>query len=408
MASAAHPTKPSFAAFLAGIEIVPVGLAVGLSIVFPSFLPAAVLTAAFFWLARLAAFRRLTVRTPGDWGMLILLLMLPVTLWATALPANTQPQTLRLLSGMALYYAVANWTNSRARLHLLLPGYTLLGLGLALAAPVSVSWAVNKLPFIPAWVYNQLPAQVTDTIHPNVLGGSLAILLPPALAMLLFAWKSLSGFERLLNALAVVLMGAFLALTLSRGAWMATAAALVLLPMLRWRWGWLAPVLAAAAGGLLVYRIGYTQALHMLAASGTVGGLDGRLEIWSRAWYMIQDFVFTGIGMGSFMEVADALYPFFLYSPGSIHHAHNLFLQVAVDLGAPGFTGWMIVYGAAAWSAWITYRWGRRQGQPLYAGLGAGMLGSLLALAVHGMTDAVTWGMVRPAPIVWALWGLAV
>ncbi|MFM8322579.1 MAG: hypothetical protein ACKOC5_16835, partial [Chloroflexota bacterium] len=52
--------------------------------------------------------------------------------------------------------------------------------------------------------------------------------------------------------------------------------------------------------------------------------------------------------------------------------------------------------------------WGRRQGQPLYAGLGAGLLGSLLALAVHGMTDAVTWGMVRPAPIVWALWGLAV
>ncbi len=42
------------------------------------------------------------------------------------------------------------------------------------------------------------------------------------------------------------------------------------------------------------------------------------------------------------------------------------------------------------------------------AGLGAGLLCSQLALAVHGITDAVTWGMVRPAPFVWAIWGLAV
>jgi putative inorganic carbon (HCO3(-)) transporter len=35
-------------------------------------------------------------------------------------------------------------------------------------------------------------------------------------------------------------------------------------------------------------------------------------------------------------------------------------------------------------------------------------LGSQLALAVHGITDAVTWGMVRPAPLIWALWGLAI
>jgi putative inorganic carbon (HCO3(-)) transporter len=35
------------------------------------------------------------------------------------------------------------------------------------------------------------------------------------------------------------------------------------------------------------------------------------------------------------------------------------------------------------------------------------LLCSQVALVVHGLTDAVTWGMVRPAPLVWALWGLA-
>ena len=40
-----------------------------------------------------------------------------------------------------------------------------------------------------------------------------------------------------------------------------------------------------------------------------------RLEIWSRAIYMLQDFPFTGIGMGAFRQVANLLYPFFLAGP---------------------------------------------------------------------------------------------
>ena len=30
-----------------------------------------------------------------------------------------------------------------------------------------------------------------------------------------------------------------------------------------------------------------------------------------------------------------------------------------------------------------------------------------VALVTHGIVDAVTWGMVRTAVIVWTLWGLA-
>jgi hypothetical protein len=39
------------------------------------------------------------------------------------------------------------------------------------------------------------------------------------------------------------------------------------------------------------------------------------------------------------------------------------------------------------------------------AGLGAGLLCSQIALVVHGLLDATTWG-ARPALIVWALWGI--
>ncbi len=140
----------------------------------------------------------------------------------------------------------------------------------------------------------------------------------------------------------------------------------------------------------------------------TFGGLEQRVEIWSRAIYMVQDFSFTGVGMGSFGRVADLLYPFFLAPPGQIPHAHNLFLQVAVDLGIPGLLAWLAVLFTVMVAAWQVYRSGRRHPHGSYrTALGAGLLASQAALMVHGLTDAVVWGMTKPSVVLWAVWGLA-
>jgi len=48
---------------------------------------------------------------------------------------------------------------------------------------------------------------------------------------------------------------------------------------------------------------------------------------------------------------------------------------------------------------------GKSQGNAWLLGLGAGLLAAQAALVVHGLTDAVTWGMVRSAPVVWLIWG---
>ena len=125
---------------------------------------------------------------------------------------------------------------------------------------------------------------------------------------------------------------------------------------------------------------------------------------------MAQDFPFTGVGMGTYSEVADLMYPFYLKGEGIIHHAHNLFLQIAVDLGLPGLVAWLASLGIVCYITWKVYasrEWMEHYSR-LIAALGAGLLCSQLALVVHGLTDAVTWGMIRPAPLVWALWGLAV
>ena len=122
---------------------------------------------------------------------------------------------------------------------------------------------------------------------------------------------------------------------------------------------------------------------------------------------MIEDFSFSGIGMGGYKDLADLMYPLFTVTTTN-QHAHNLFLQVGVDLGIPGLLAWSAIAMLVTLRAWQVYRYGRTIGDGWTAGVGAAMLGSQIALFAHGMVDAVTWGMVRTAIIPWALWGLTI
>jgi putative inorganic carbon (HCO3(-)) transporter len=392
---------------LAQVEIWVV-LAVSLAaLVRTELLPAAVITAAFFWLVRYAAYGRLSLRTPLDWSLLLLLLAAAVSIQVSVFPEITRPQVFRLLLGIAIFYALANWCNSPRRMRIAVLGLILAGLLLALGAPFIVAWATQKVPFIPSTFYRGFSLLVSDTVHPNVIAGSLVLLLPLALAWLVFAWNDSTRYERILAGMASLFISIALVLTQSRGAWIAYGAAIIVLPALRWRWGWAILLLALVAFIPMIYVLGFTPLLELLAPGGAVGGIGERLEVWSRAIFMIQDFPFTGIGMGSFEKLADTLYPLFLVAPGKIAHSHNLFLQVAVDLGIPGLVAWLAAFLVTCQSSWMVYQAGRSANENYLAALGAGLLCAQVALAVHGLTDAVSWGVVRSAPLVWALWGVA-
>ena len=407
---------------LAAIEAPILALVVASALASERLLPVALILAALFWPVRWLANRRLSVRTAADWPIGVLIALVPVTLWATALPAVTRVQVFRLLVGIALCYALVNWASTPARLRLAMNGLLLAGLGLALAGPLIGGLPPARMPGFIAALASRLPGAVNVAVNPNVLAGALAVLVPLPLGLLLYAWGSLGRFERPLAAAAALALLGMAAPTGSRGAWLGIAAALGVLFALRWRWGWVGLPLAALAGGLAAWQIGLAGIAGKVMSSGALGGLDARVEVWSRALYMIQDFPFTGIGMGTFRQVANLLYPFFLAGPDAeIPHAHNLFLQVAVDLGLPGLIAWLALFGLVCAAAWRVYRCGRTSAPPLsvpasprlpvspspyLAGLGAGLLASQATLAVHGLTDAVTWG-TRPAVLVWAIWGLA-
>ncbi len=379
------------------------------SVVLTRALPIALGAAILFWAIRWLAFGRPTVRTPGDWPIGLLVLMIPVTLWATALPDVTRVQVYRLSVGIALYYAVANWARAFGRLRLVAMGLIVVGLGLAAAAPVSVKWVSGaKLSFIPSSLYKHFPLLIPDPVHPNVMAGVLVVLLPLAFALIFLSWGRLHWYEQALTPTAFLFMLAILVLTKSRGGYMGAAAGLWVVLLLRWpRVALGILVLTGGGAGYALHHCGTSVVINALSATSSLNNIAGRLEVWSRAWYMVQDFPFTGIGMGTFQKVANLLYPFFLAGPDAkIPHAHDIFLQVAVDLGIPGLIAWLSLLLLVFLAAWSVYRYGRDNGDWWMAGLGAGLIGSQVALIVHGLVDAVTWG-TRPAVVVWALWGIS-
>ncbi len=396
-------------AWCAAQEIWPVAACLLAGAAAPSGMRLALAVAGLFWLVRWAARGRPSVSTPADWPLGLLVVMLGVSAWATAWPEVTRPQILRLLGGLALYYTLVNGISSLGRLRLLAWAPLAGGLALAGVAVLSVQWnAAGKLPFIPAAIYRRLPAAAGDVVNANIMGGALAIVLPYVLAWVAFRRARAGPAGWLAGLVVALVMAALLVLTKSRGALMGLGAAGLCLVLLRWRRGWLLVLLATLAAGVVAWRIGPASILDTLSLAGGISGLDGRLELWSRAIYMLQDFPLTGVGLGAFGKVANLLYPLFLFSPDvEVAHAHNIFLQVGVDLGLPGLVAWLAVLLLTTLCAWQVYRAGRAAGDPEQAAIGAGLLACQVALVVHGLTDAATWGS-RPAIIVWALWGLAV
>jgi len=118
------------------------------------------------------------------------------------------------------------------------------------------------------------------------------------------------------------------------------------------------------------------------------------------------------MGMNAFRKVMPVLYPLFTISPEvDIGHAHNEFLQAALDLGIPGLIAFLASYIGAFWMFADVWRATRHPSlntgnwslvtRSLALGLGGGLLAHLL----YGLTDAVALG-AKPGMLFWMLLGL--
>lgn len=361
-----------------------------------------------FLLATLARFlyRRHWLSTPLDGAITLLLLWLPVNYWASIDKTQSWEAIGYLLFGVVSYRMFIQWIPLRQAPQRLVYLFLGVGLGLTLLGPLLLLADPSFAPLSPRF---QVPALTqgavlfAETVNPNVLAGALVLLLPLYTALLLQSHRLLYRWLRItLMVLWPILIGV-LFITQSRGALLAAIlATLIVVSLCYAKLVWFMPVLLSLLVGATLW-IGPRPLLEALVMSSAFGGMDGRIEIWNRALYALHDFPFTGIGIGTFNKVIPLLYPYFLWTPAQeIPHAHNLLLQVGIDLGLIG-----LIAQVALWINlfWMLFTLLRRHTDSAVRVLAAGAFGSLIAMLLHGLVDAVTWGN-KLAFLPWWLYAL--
>lgn len=348
--------------------------------------------------------RRWPRRTPLDWPLLLLAIMGGVSLLVTALPGKTWGQVMRLGAGLAIFYGLVNWGQGRTQFFLIAVGLVLTGMVLAVLAPVVVDWSRTKVMLIPSRIYDLFPLLVSDAVHPNIMAALMVLLLPSPLACFFSSgakWKG--GGKRIFVVIASLSMGAILLLTKSRGGYIAGAVGVLMVLWLSGR-RWLASIstLIMIGGVVSFFFITSGQAPELVEGATDPGTWAFRQRVWRAALLIMADFSFTGAGMGTFNDVAALLYAFHeTQNPG----AHNLYLQVGVDLGVPGLIAFLSMIGTVFWMAISSVR-ALSQEDELHA-VAVGTLAGIVALVIHGLVDVTVWG-TRVAFAPWLVIGLVV
>jgi putative inorganic carbon (HCO3(-)) transporter len=365
---------------------------------------------ALSWISRWVAWGRASRRTPMDVPIVVLLLMVGIGLAVSVDLTWSCPRAPVILLGVATYYGLVNSVKTEKHLRWLAIGLVLAGLGYTLVGLLGTNWETVRLLELPQ-VYRRIPRLVysaapspnaapDELLNPRQVAGALTVLLPIPLTLLLFCCDK--GL-RLLSGLAVLAMVGTLLLTQSIPGMIALGAVLLFLAVWRSRWFLvLIPLgLACLAAGLVAHGPGHA-ALTLLSFDHPIGiAVSLRLDMWSRALTMIHDMPFTGAGLNTFALIQDQFYPGF--SLGREPHAHNLFLQTALDLGVPGLVAFLWLLAAFGNTVVKSYRTtADRDLRALLVGLTAGVLAHL----TYGLMDMTPWGS-RTQVAFWGVLGAA-
>ncbi len=378
-------------------------------LLFPEALPAAtvgaLLALAAVWLLSLALAPALLPATPFNLLFLLWGGALIAGILVSVDPIETLPKATGLILGLAVWRYAVVATRTRQRLAAAVALFLLLSLGFTLLGALNMR-ELPKIPLLSGLNPFQaiaLPGLDNLAVHPNQLAALICIFLPLLFSLSLgLAGEQYPRWLRPALALATALTVLVLVLTQSRGGWVGAAAGLFALLVL---WAAVLPlsgarraarllaaaVVVAALGALLWIGPGRVRQLWLdppaESALGTFTTLNYRQALWPWAITAIGDFPFSGVGLGAFRQVVFRFYPIALTPDPDVGHAHNIFLQTALDVGLPG----LVVYGAILLvAAAVGWRVARRDAglRPVALGLLAGLVG----LHVFGLADALVLG----------------
>lgn len=209
---------------------------------------------------------------------------------------------------------------------------------------------------------------------------------------------------RALRCAAAAFLAVVVVFTFTRGIWISLLAALAILA---WVFARRASLVLAAAGvaalalALLVPSSLRTRALSM----ADLGTNVERLLLWETAWNMIRDRPVLGVGVGNFRAAQDAYVREEVPLRMTRTHAHNIWLQAAVERGVLGMLAllWLVLalLATAVRAVRETLPGGKARA------LAAGALAALAGFLIDGMVQN-NFGDSQAALLLWIVAGVAV
>lgn len=384
---------------------------------FPEFLPfatlAALLALGILWLASIK-----TIVLPATPFNLILVfwgIALMVGIMVSADPADTLPKATGAILGLAVWrFLVISLQNAR---HVSLAVVVLLLTGIALSfLGIASLDGLTKIPVLAN--FNPFQSTLFSGLggHINQVGGLICLFLPLLVSMSIFPPPEFRRVApRAILITATLLVTLILILSQSRSGWIGSVVACFLLLVL---WAIISPdsrhrrILRLAASAFVISMfvgivwIGPSRILDLWlnppreTTIGTLTTLNYRKVLWPWAVEAVNDFPFTGIGLGAFRQVIPRIYPLSMGPDVDISHAHNIFLQTALDVGLPG----LIVYLALLFVA-LAVGWRVARHDNDFRPISIGLVCGLVAVHIFGLVDAQVIGS-KPGIILWFSLGL--
>ncbi len=289
--------------------------------------------------------------------ILLLLCMAVVSFAISPEPATSLAALWCIVLGVAVCYGLVNGLQGDARLARVPAILILFSLLLTLLTWLGTGWDTVRLFRLPR-VYEHLPRLLRDfqdqnPFHPRVMGMTLATVWPIPAALSLFSpYKR----YRLWGGVTALAIGLTVVLTQSLQAAVGVAGALLFLGICWNGFVWLSVPLLLGVLLLALWHYGVGRvASGLLSQANPLGiAVTLRLDIWSRALAMIHDMPYTGVGLDMFPTIQSNFYPGVMIGPEP--HAHQLFLQVALDLGVPGLLAFLWLLVSLSLTAIRTYR----------------------------------------------------
>jgi putative inorganic carbon (HCO3(-)) transporter len=344
--------------------------------------------------------------------------MLGISMLVTFDPLLSLPKAAGLYYGIVVYFILINNLSWILTKRIVLPALILAGFVVAGLSLFGMRWSGAKLPFIGTHLV-QLGKRIPRLLHnipraekgisPNQLGGMLILLIPMQITLFIYSVKS-SSPKNLdwVHAIACGIVSSLsffvLLMTQSRGA---IAALFVVLGALTFfylrRMQWLivtAMTLSLIFGGILFIKIPAVEVFSETEEIFESLALKSRPEIWSRAYRMLTDHIYTGIGFDTFSQVLSTRYPTFQIPAEKsrvIPHAHNLYLQTALDLGIPGLIAFLSLHAICGW---MLIRIIRYTSSSFVRAVSIGLFLGLLAQVLYGWIDCIALGQ-KPSIFFW-------